>query len=246
LKLYLLVIDTILLCPGSQTRFQQSSVINPSVLLQDLDHAVVTVRYLISLLVCAVLRVYVITFTPHFKSSPEWASVSWSTCELHIIFSLPRGMGLPHLKTAWFMRWHHSLPTFRSEIASSARMSAPSFAGPPRCAFTLTRCAFTFRSSPRKYLFPYNSLLQYLIFRDGCCQNILVRCFHHRWRSTCGCYANTASAPLSACHEAIVNTLSIQANLSWNPPPPSLVPLGTAALSFFLLKLLYPAPILPF
>ena len=43
------------------------------------------------------------------------------------------------MKTARFVRWHHSLPTFGSEIALSARMSAPSFAGSPRCAFTWTK-----------------------------------------------------------------------------------------------------------
>ena len=55
------------------------------------------------------------------------------------------------MKTARFVRWHHSLPTFGSEIALSARMSAPSFAGFPRGAFTLTKkvavpAAILFRS----------------------------------------------------------------------------------------------------
>ena len=54
-------------------------------------------------------------------------------------------------QAARFVRWHHSLPTFGSEIALSARMSAPSFAGSPRSAFTLTnkvavRAAIIFRS----------------------------------------------------------------------------------------------------
>ena len=43
------------------------------------------------------------------------------------------------MKTTRFVRWPHSLTTFGSEIALSARMSAPTFAGSPRCAFTLTR-----------------------------------------------------------------------------------------------------------
>jgi len=34
-----------------------------------------------------------------------------------------------------------------------------------------------------------------------------------------GCHTNTATAPQSACHEALVKTLLIQANLSWSPPP---------------------------
>jgi len=46
-----------------------------------------------------------------------------------------------------------------------------------------------------------------------------------------GCHTNTATAPLSACHEAPEKTLPIQADLSWS----SLfnVPLCTAAFSFF-------------
>ena len=38
-----------------------------------------------------------------------------------------------HVKTARYVRWHHSLPTFGFEIALSARMSAPSFAGSHIC-----------------------------------------------------------------------------------------------------------------
>jgi len=40
------VIDTVLLCPSLRTRSQEFSVINPSVLLLDIHHAVV--QYLIS------------------------------------------------------------------------------------------------------------------------------------------------------------------------------------------------------
>ena len=58
-----------------------------------------------------------------------------------------------------------------------------------------------------------------------------------------GCHTNTATAPLSACHEVPNKTLPIQADLSWSPLPH--VPLCAAAFFFFLLKLLYPAPILP-
>jgi len=61
--------------------------------------------------------------------------------------------GIFHVKTARFVRWHHSLPTVGSEIALSARISVPSFAGPssPWCAFTLTKkvavpAAILFRS----------------------------------------------------------------------------------------------------
>jgi len=61
------------------------------------------------------------------------------------------------------------------------------------------------------------------------------------------CNTNTATAPLSACHEAQVKTLPIQSNLSWSPLP--LVPLSLHCCIFFFLprvKLLYLAPILPF
>jgi len=44
-----------------------------------------------------------------------------------------------------------------------------------------------------------------------------------------GCHTNTATAPLSACHEAPVKTLPI--HLSWSPLPH--VPVCTAAFSFF-------------
>ena len=63
------VIDVDLLCPISRTRFEEFSVINPSVLLQNLRHA--SVRCLISVLVCAVLNATGITFIPSFISSPE-------------------------------------------------------------------------------------------------------------------------------------------------------------------------------
>ena len=49
--------------------------------------------------------------------------------------------------------------------------------------------------------------------------------------TTTGCHTNTASAPLSAYHEALVKTLPIQADLSWSSPP--LTPLCTAAFLFF-------------
>jgi len=48
-----------------------------------------------------------------------------------------------------------------------------------------------------------------------------------------GCHTNTATSPLSACHEAAVwvKILPIQADLSWSTLPH--VPLCTAAFSFF-------------
>jgi len=46
-----------------------------------------------------------------------------------------------------------------------------------------------------------------------------------------GCHTNTATAPLSACHETPEKTLPIQADLSWSLLPH--VPICTAAFSFF-------------
>ena len=92
-----MVIDIALLCPSSHTWFQEFSVINPSALLQDLHHALI--RFLKSLLVCAVL--YVITFTPLFISSPECVHLSPSTCKLvftflHPILCCPSPYCIPH------------------------------------------------------------------------------------------------------------------------------------------------------
>jgi len=141
-------------------------VINPSVLLQDLHHALI--RFLISLLVCAVLCV--ITFTRHFISSHECADLSPSTCKLlfmfwHLIFCCPSSYCIPHaiikcrmnilisyfpcLAARFFPREDCSIHPLallfaylRIEIALSARMSAPSFAGSAWCAFTSTnRCS---------------------------------------------------------------------------------------------------------
>jgi len=90
------------------------------------------------------------------------APVSFSLCSLHLILCCPSPYcsltlllnvewrswyvtfsasrhGSFHVKTARFVHWHHSLSTFGSEIAISARMLNPSFAGFPRCAFTLTK-----------------------------------------------------------------------------------------------------------
>ena len=113
-------------------------------MLQDLHHALI--RCLILLLVCAVL--YVITFIQSFISSPECAHLSPSTCKLLFVFllfilpcpsslpsryyymsnddldqllSLPRSKVCFHVKTARFVGWHHSLPTFGSALALSTR-----------------------------------------------------------------------------------------------------------------------------
>ena len=71
--------------------------LSSSVLLQHLHHALI--RFLISLLVCAVL--YVVTFTSLFISSPECAHLSPNTCTLlfmflHLILCRPSLYCIPH------------------------------------------------------------------------------------------------------------------------------------------------------
>jgi len=106
-------------CPSLHTRFQELSFIIPSVLLQDLHHAVV--RFLISLLVCAVPGLYVITFTPSFISSPEcadWvclqAPVSFSSC-FGTSFSAapPHTASLTLLFNVEWQSWQVIFPTLR-------------------------------------------------------------------------------------------------------------------------------------
>jgi len=113
-----------------------------------------------------------------------------------------------------------------SEIALSAKMFAPSFAGSPRCAFTLTNKV----AVPAAILFCSISLAEYprqvppptLPFR-------LHQSTYWLPSTMTGC--NTATAPVSACHEAAVKTLPIQADLSWSLLIQ--VALCTAASSFF-------------
>jgi len=78
--------------------FQEFSVINPSVLLQDLHFLV---QCLISLFVCAFQPEYVITFTPSFISSPQCADLSASTCQplfmcWHLILCCFSSYRIPH------------------------------------------------------------------------------------------------------------------------------------------------------
>jgi len=187
-----------------------------------------TMTHIVACVPCAVL--YVITITPFFISLPECAHLSPSTCKflfmfLHLILCCPFSYCIPdvikcrmmilisyfpalrhgffHVKTVRFVRWHHSLPTFGSEMALSARMSTPSFAGSPRCAFTLTKKVDCL-PLPASY-----GLLSTMT----------------------GCHTNTATALLSACHEAQAKMLPIEADLSCSPLPH--VPLCTAAFSFF-------------
>jgi len=136
--------------------------------MQELRHALV-LRFLILLLVCAVL--YVITFTPSFISSPEGAHLSPNTCKppfmfLHLLLSCPSSYCISHaiikfrmtvlinynlyLAARFFPRAECSEsirplgPLFaylRIRNSLIRRMSAPSFASSPQCAFTLTKKA---------------------------------------------------------------------------------------------------------
>ena len=166
-----------------------------------------------------------------------------SNGDLDKLLFLPRGTGFStwRLLDSSVGIWHYSVPTFGSEIVLSARMSAPSFAGFSRCALLW----------PRRLLSPLQSsfvvswwlLLKYLRYVPP---PTLPFHLHQsiNWLplTMTNWHTNTATAPLSACQEAPVKTLPIQADLSWSPLP--LVPLCTALFSFFLLMLLYPAPIL--
>ena len=107
-------------------------------------------------------------------------------------------------------------------------MSAPSFAGFPRCAFTLTKKV----AVPAAILFDRISMAAAKISASGAPTNVafppspihLVTVFNND-----SCQTNTVTTPLSACHE---KTLPIQADLSWSPLPH--VSLCTAASSFFV------------
>jgi len=121
--------------------------------------------------------------------------------------------------------------------------STPSFAGSPRCTFTLTKklafpAAILFRSvlmaaarisassAPTNVAFPPSQIH-------------LLTAFNNDWLPHK--YSNGSSISVSRSASKNAAT-AIQADLSWSPLPH--VPLCTAAF-FFLLNLLYPAPILP-
>jgi len=154
------VLDIVLLWSIWHTRSQKKIDIKSSVFLPDLYRAVI--RYPKSLLPFPVR--YVITFTPSFIQSPECAYLSSSTWKplfmfLHLIFPCTASYCIPHAMIkcrmnilisnftclmAWFFpREDCSIRPLvvGSEIALSARMQSLSFAGSPRCAFTLTKQA---------------------------------------------------------------------------------------------------------
>ena len=145
-------------------------------------------------------------------------NVEWQSCK--VTFPALRH-GFPHLKTAWFFRWLHCLPTFGSEIALSARISAPSFAGSPRCAFTLTKKVAVPASilfcSIAGILFHSISMAAVkpdMIFASGAPTNVafppspihLLTALNNDWWSHI--YSNGSSIS-SACHEALVKLLDL-------------------------------------
>jgi len=127
--------------------------------------------------------------------------------------------GFFHVKTAQFVCLHHSLPTFGPEIVLFARMSAPLFADFPRCAFILTQkvavpAAILFRSISQWLLSKYP--------RQVPSPTLPFHLYQSKFwlpSTTTDCHTSTTSALLSACHEVLVKTFPIQADLSWSPPP---------------------------
>ena len=183
-----------------------------------------------------------------FISSPEGAHLPPSTCKLllmflHLILCCPSPYCIPDavikcritilisyfpcLTARFFpredcsIRPHHSLPTLGSEIALSTtgRMLATSFASSPQCAFTLTKKV----AVPAAILFHSISMAAARIYASGAPTN-----------------------NLSACHEAPGKMLPIQTDLSWPGSPLPLVPLCTAAFSFFFSSYYNLLPFCPF
>ena len=72
------------------------------------------------------------------------------------------------MKTARFVLLRHSVGTSLLEIACSAWMSASSFAGSPRCAFTLTRNV----AAPAVVLFRSSSMASRKMFASGAPTNV--------------------------------------------------------------------------
>ena len=156
-----------------------------------------------------------------------------------------------HVKTARFVRWHHSLPTFGSEIALSTRMSA----GVAHLLVLLDALALW----PRKCLFPLkenccshcNPLSQNL---DGCAQNIRVRRPHQCWFSTWQIHLLTAfNNDWFSNKYSIGSSISVSRSASKNAANSCWIDLEPFhsrptlhwCFFFFHLKLLYAAPILP-
>jgi len=140
--------------------------------------------------------------------------------------------------TARFVRWHHPLPTFGSEIASSARMSAPSlaFAGSPRCAFTLTKKV----AVPVAILSRSISMAAAKISASGAPANVafppslihLLTAFNNDWLSHK--YSNGSS--ISVSRSARKNAAN---SGRFELEPSSSRPALHCCFFFFLLKLLY-------
>jgi len=225
--------------------------------------ALLFLRCLILLLVCAVFDV--ITFTLFVISSTNCAHLSPSACKplfmfLHLILCCPSAYCIPHaiikcrimiliiifpasrhgffhVKTARFVCWHHSLPTFRSEIALFARMSAPSFTDSPRCAFTFTKkvavpAAILFRSicqfrliwAGALFLTSHFALLHFLFLSQ-----VMISCSHFAssvWTVTCSYLAlkPIASEHAYLCAHPVITLSHFQSHLrvrQWSVSSPS-------------------------
>jgi len=144
---------------NSQAQFQQKSVINPSVLLQDLHHALV--RYLISLLVCAVL--YVITVTPSLISSPECADLSPNTCKLFAYFQIWNSLIRQNIVS--LIRWFFS----RCDFTLTKKVAVP--AAILFCSISMAAAKISASGAPTNIAFPPSP-----IHDDDCF-------YYHSWRN---------------------------------------------------------------
>ena len=140
------------------------------------------------------------------------------------------------MRTARFVCWHPSLPTFRSEIALSARMSAPSFAGSPQYAFTLTKKVVV----PAAILFRSISMAAARISASGAPTNVvfppspihLLTAFNNDWLS----HKYSSGSSLNVSQSASKNAANSD---RFELEPSSSRPTLHCCFFFFLLKLLY-------
>jgi len=208
-----------------------------------------------------------------FISSPECAHLSPSTCKLlfmflHLILCCPSPYCIPHaiikcrmtilisyfpcLAARFFPGEDCSIrplaPLFAylriwgSLIRTVARMSAPSFAGSPRCAFTLTKKV----AVSAALLFYSISMAAARISASGAPINVafppspihLLTALNNDWSSH-----KYSNGSISVSQSASKNA----SNSGWfELETSSSRPTLHCCFFFFLLKLLYPAPILPF
>jgi len=168
--------------------------------------------------------------------------ISYFPC-LAALFLPREDCSISPLKPLFAYLWHHSLPTFGSEIALSARISAPSFAGSPRCAFTLTKKV----AVPAAILFRSISMAAARISASGAPTNVafppspihILTAFNNDWSSHKYSNGSSISVSRSASKNA-ANSGRFELEPSSSRP--------TLHCCFFspLLKSSYLAPILPF